>query len=735
MKTRNSLNQPWNFPKRVFKVFLVFIMLLFAQLTYLSVFPNIYGINMDAFAKQRNTVEKKLYAARGNIYDRDKNILALNVASYTVIAFLDASRTGSSKRPLHVVDKEMTAKALAPVLNMTEEYLLNLLNGKGYQVELGPGGRGITELKKEEIEDLGLPGIAFMENHKRNYPNGDFASYILGYAKQYEEIKEVDGIKETIYDIVGELGIESKYNDLLKGVDGKLIFQRDRFGYKIPDTKETRIDAVNGNDIYLTLDASIQRFIEGELKNAAKEFDPEWMQLTVMDAKTGAILGTSSVPSFDPNIRNITNYENPLISYVYEPGSTMKTYAYMCAIEKGTYKGSDTFLSGTISVGGHTVGDWNGKGWGTITYDKGYEFSSNVGIANLLQTALNKNDLRECYNKYGFGEKTGIELPREQVGSLKFNYEIEVVAAGYGQGITTTAIQQLQALTMLANNGSIVKPYIVEKIIDPNTNETVFEHGIQKSEQVIKTSTVNTMKDLMHNVIYGNDVGTTGGSYKIEGFDIIGKTGTSQIYDPKTGRYLNGTNDYIYSFAGMYPKDEPEIIIYAAMKKPTWGKNLALTRATTGVMKSVAKYLNMFGDNEEEGSIIKYELPSYINKNIEQVITDLEEKNIVPIVIGEGTRVIKQFPNRYNTVLSYDKVFLVTNDYNIKMPSVIGWSRSEIINLCNLLGIKYELDGYGYVTEQSITKGTVLTKEDILLIKLEEKFKLDDKNHQQEQAQ
>lgn len=726
MKTRNNLNQEWNFPRRLFKIFLVFIMLLFAQLTYLAVFPDIYGINMDAFARARNTVDKTLYAARGMIYDKDGNILALNVASYTVIAYLDASRTGSSKSPLHVVDKEMTAETLAPVLNMDKNNLLNLLNSEAYQVELGPGGRGITELKKEEIEDLNLPGIDFVETHKRYYPNGDFASYILGYAKQYEETKEVNGVKQTSYNIVGELGIEAMYDEMLKGQDGKLTYQKDRFGYKIPDTKEMRIDAVDGDDIYLTLDANIQRFIEGEIKEASNEYKPEWMQLTVMDAKTGAILGTSSTPSFDPNIRNITNYENPLVSYVYEPGSTMKTYTYMCALEKGNYKGDDTFKSGSIDVGEYTINDWNGKGWGTITYDKGYEYSSNVGVVNLIQHDLTKNELRDCLAKFGFGKKTDIQLPRELTGSIKFNYSIEVAAAGYGQGITTTAIQQLQALTIIANDGKMIKPYIVEKIVNPNTKEVVYENTKEESKSLVKLSTVNKMKELMHNVIYGTDAGTTGRSYQIKGFDIIGKTGTSQIFDQSTGTYLTGGNDYIYSFAGMFPRENPEIIIYGSMKRPIWGKNAGLSKATTEVMKSVAKYLNMFSDQEDEGTITKYSLPSYINKNTADVKADLISKNVTPIILGPGDKIINQFPNYDNTVLSYDKVFLVTNDLNIKMPNVIGWSRSDIVNLCNLLDLNYEFEGYGYVTAQSMEKDSPIKKGDTLKVTLAEKYNINE---------
>ena len=451
----------WKFPKIAFLVSAFLIFLLYIQFAYLSLSPVVYGIDMDEFAKQRNTVSRTLYAKRGTIYDKDGNTLALNVSSYTVIAYLDESRSENSSTPKHVEDKEMTAQKLAPLLNMTEEYILKLLNTEAYQVELGPGGRGITELKKEEIESLGLPGIDFIESSKRYYPNGDFASYVIGYAKQNEVEETVDGITTTSTVIQGELGIEAKYDELLKGTNGSLTYQQDRSGYKIPDTNETRIDAENGKDIYLTLDSNIQRFTEAAVKEVEENYHPEWMMIHVMDAKTGKILATSGVPSFDPNTRNITSYENPLTSYVYEPGSTMKTYTYMCALEKGTYDGNATYQSGSIEIGDYTISDWNNRGWGEITFDKGYEYSSNVGVSNMINRFIDKDDLRECLSEYGFGKLTGIELPREQTGTIRFNYPVEVATAAFGQGITTTAVQHLQAMTLISNDGKMLTPQII----------------------------------------------------------------------------------------------------------------------------------------------------------------------------------------------------------------------------------------------------------------------------------
>lgn len=713
MKKKVERLKTWKFPQIVFAFFFLVIVFLYIVFAYLSLSPNILGINMDAFAKNRNTVKQTLYASRGTIYDKDGNALALNVSSYTVVAYLSESRSKNSKTQLHVTDPQMTAEALSPVLNMSVEDLLKLLTKDSYQVELGPGGRGITELKKEEIEALNLPGIDFIEDQKRYYPNGNFASYVLGYAKENDN-----------GEIEGELGIELKYDNILKGKNGRLEYQRDRFGYKIPDTKEYRIDAEDGSDIYLTIDSNIQRFLESAVKEVEEQYSPEWMMIHVMDAKTGDILGTSSTPSFDPNVRDITNYENPLVSYVYEPGSTMKTFTYMCTMEKGTYKGDDTYQSGSFEIGEDTVYDWNRVGWGTITFDKGYEYSSNVGIANLLDRYLSKKDLKDCLTKYGFGKTTGIELSREQDGDIQFNYPIEVATAGFGQGITTTAIQQLQALTMIANNGRMLKPHIIDRIVDPNSGEVTYKSKVEKSEQLVSTTTINKMKDLMYNVIHGNDPGSTGYMYKVDGFDIIGKTGTAQIYDTETGEWLSGKNDYIFSFTGLYPKEDPEIIIYAAMRKPTWGTYNGLAEASKDVMQSIAKYRNMFSDVTSPTTINEYTMNNYMNKSVIDVKAEIDTMGVKQVIIGNGDKVIKQYPNKGDQVLSSDTVYLITNDSNPTIPDMTGWARSDAIRMIEFLGLSHEEEGYGYVTSQSIPGGTPKGSNTTMKITLSEKYDL-----------
>ena len=703
MARKKQNNNGFKASRNLFLVFFVMILVLFTKYCYIALSPKINGRNMKTFAANRNTISKTLKASRGTIYDVDGNILANNVASYTIIAYLDPSRSRNGQVN-HVKDIDKTAKELAVVLECDENELREKLKkgkkNKKYQIEFGNIGKNITEIRKDEIQKLNLPGIDFEESDKRYYPNGDFASYILGYAKTNEKEDE-DG--KIITSIDGELGIEAKFDDKLKGIDGYLKYEQDRFGYKIPDTAETRIEAQNGSDIYLTIDSSIQRFVETETQEIAAKYAPEWSIMAVMDAKTGDILASGGTPSFNPNLRDLTSYQNPLISNAFEPGSTMKTYTYMCAIEKGVYNGEETFRSGTIEVADAVIKDWNNTGWGIINYDKGFEYSSNVGVTNMIGHFLDRDELKECFKKYGFGSHTGIDLAKEISGTLGFKYPVEVANATFGQGINTTAIQHLKALSMIANNGKELTPHVVSKIVDPNTNKVTYERKVEETDALVSGTTVEKIKSLMYNVVNSDDSQATGKKYQIEGFNVIGKTGTSQIYDEQKGGYLKGENDYIYSFAGMFPKDNPEVLIYVAIKKPNTPSANTISESTVKLMKNIAKYRDMVTEgNKIKSSVTSLTLDTYINKKTEDVKRIMDENNIQTVIIGDGDKVIAQSPGKGETVLSYDKVFLITNGSEGKMPDLTGYTRSDAIYLMRTLGLNYKIEGYGHVIGQSI---------------------------------
>ena len=670
------------------------------RLIQLGLSTTIDGVNLKQLASKRTTKTETITAKRGNIYSNDGDILAQNVASYKIIAYLDEKRTTDENNPQHVVDKEKTATELAPILGMEKETILKYLNKENvYQTEFGSKGKNLTELTKQKIELLNLPGIDFIESFKRYYPKDDFASYTIGYAKNNTDSETS---KE---EIVGEMGIEKQYDNLLRGEDGYITYQKDLRGYQIANTNVWQKDAVQGKDVYLTLESNVQFFIEQALDNADADYDFEWFTITILDAKTGAILGTATSPSFDPNTRNITNYLDLLLAAPYEPGSTMKTFTYMAAIENGVYNGNDTYKSGVYyTTDGTEIGDWNRAGWGMLTYDKGYAMSSNVAIINLIKNNMDSMMLRQYFKKLGFGKKTGISLPNESAGKIDFKYETEIYNAGFGQGITTTPIQNVQAMTPLTNDGMLLKPYIVSKIVDPTTGEVILENTRKTTERVASTATVQKMLQLMDDCVNGE--GNTGSGYKISSGELIGKTGTAQIANENGGGYLNGKEDIISSFAGIYPKSDPQYIIYASVKRPTNGSQKPISNAIKEIVNNLSKYYGTEEASSNKITINEYTLDSYVNKKIANITTTLNALGINYSIIGDGDKVIKQYPEKNDIITNKDTLYLITNTNNLTVPNVVGLSSKVASSLLKELGIKVNLEGIGYVTSQSIQEGT-----------------------------
>ena len=687
MNRRRIVNKV-SISKLVFIIGLLLFCAIIARLIYLNLSPEIDGINLKKFANNRNTTKETLYATRGTIYDSNNEILAQTVDSYTLIAYLDKSRSKNQKRPQHVVDKDMTAEKLSPILGMEKEKILDILNQKGlYQVEFGTKGRGLTQLQKEEIDKLKLPGIDFMSTSKRYYPNLDFASYTLGYVQRDDETGEMNG----------EMGIELFYNKELTGTNGSLEYQTDANGYKLlesPTSPVIQIDKIDGVDIYLTIDSNVQLIVERAFNTYFPASGALNGGMVVADAKTGKILATTSRPSFDPNTKNIQSYLDPLISVAFEPGSTMKTYTYMTAIEKGTYKGDDTYMSGKMQIADATIKDWNNYGWGQVTYDFGYMQSSNIGIANLFKNGyITKEDYRAYLEKLGFGKKTGIELPNEVSGKISFKYEIEYTNAGFGQGIMTTPIQHIQALTSISNNGYVLKPTVIEKIVDPNTKKTIYEYKDKKGTKVASENTVNKIKDLMYSVV--NNPQGTGYSYHIDGYDIIGKTGTAEVVNPNTGRYYSSSYRSIKSFEGMYPKNNPKFIFYLYLDSPRHDNKTAMLRS---ILTDIETYYNITKVNTDSKNV--FNMPNLVNKSTDSARGLLDANSIKYEVIGNGNKIVNQYPKK-NTIVN-GRVFLITNDSNINIPNLVGYSRKDVINLMKLLNLHYNIEGNGYVSEYSV---------------------------------
>ncbi len=660
-------------------------LIIIARLVFLNLSTEIDGINLKKFADNRNTSKEVLEATRGVIYDKSGEILAQTIDSYTVIAYLDKSRSKNQKTPKHVVNKEETAEKLSTVIKMDKEKILEILNQKGlYQVEFGNAGRGLTELQKEKILALNLPGIDFITSSKRYYPNLDFASYTLGYVQVDEKNK-----------MVGEMGIEKQYNEDLTGTNGSIEYQKDANGYRIAGLPEIKIDKLDGVNVYLTIDSNIQLMVERVLNKIMADNAAKSCLLVVAEAKTGKVVAASSKPSFDPNIKNIKNYLNPIVSISFEPGSTMKTYSYMAAIDKGVYDGNKTYMSGTMEIDEYTIKDWNTWGWGEVSYDYGYLQSSNIGATKMRQEYLTKNELMDMYKKLGFGKKTGIELPDESSGEMKFKYEIEIANATFGQGLRTTPIQHIKALTSISNDGYILNPTIIDKIVDPNTNKVIYSSKKQKGTQIIKQSTVDKVKELMSSVVNNED--GTGHIYYMDGYDIIGKTGTAQVVNPNTGQYYRSTEASIKSFEGMYPKNDPKYVFYIAVENAPGNP---MPEAIKTLITDIETYYNLAAKKNNLNTI--YKLDNFLNKKTDYARTTLDSKLVSYVVIGNGDKIINQYPLK-NTIVN-GKVILITNDKNYEIPDIRGYSSKEIKQLASMLNITLNMQGTGFVTDFNVEK-------------------------------
>ena len=667
-------------------------MAIIAKLSYVVLSSEVDGINLKDKAASIATVKKTLYASRGSIFDVNGEELASTVNSYTVIAYLNSNKT-------NVTDKEMTAKALSPILNMSEDKLMELLNKKLYQVELRPGGYGITEVVKAKIEKLELPGIDFIKNSKkRYYTKSTFASYLIGYAKDKD-----DGT------IVGELGIEGYYDDILSGENGYTKYLKyTSSNYKIPNTDEETIKAKNGSDIYLTIDSGVQLIAEKAVSSMKDKFNTDWAVFTVMDANTGAIVASATSPNFNPNDTNtIKEYMNPLISFQYEPGSVMKIFSFASAIESGNYNGEETYKTGSYTLDdGTVIRDSERQGWGTITFDEGFARSSNVA-ATMLALRLGVDKLYGYYDSLGFGKKTEIELSNEAIGDIEITYQSELATASFGQGVSVTAIQMLQALSSMTNKGVMIKPYIVDKIVDQNGNVT-YKGERKVVEKVYSEDTVKKMHELMKKVVEINKV------WQVNNVSVMGKTGTAQIAASNGRGYLDGTYDYIKSFAGIFPSDNPKYIVYVAGKKPetnlgSWAKVI------TTAIEEIASYAKLTESKNDTDFSKIIKVDNYISKNLGDTLSRLGESNIKVVGLGDGDYIINQYPSKNSTLLAGNKLFLLTNSNNFKMENIIGWSLSDVKTYCELIGLKLDVQGYGYVVSQSINAGEVIDLNNMML--------------------
>ncbi len=688
--------------------------LLFGRILFIQVTGQAEGKVMASLAESKYARESILKADRGIIVDRNGEPIASDTLSYRLIAVLSESASKGSKKPLHIIDYEKTAEVLAEYIPLEKADILSRLKEAKkdkYQVEFGTAGRDISNETVLAIKKKELPGIVFIEDQKRYYPNGVFASYLIGFAMKEKDAK---GNIAT----VGKMGLEKTYNEELNGTDGKVNFESDGFGFMLPKAEKAIVAANDGYEIQLTLDKTIQNFVEDAMNRVESEYSPKKILAVVADPKTGQILAMSQRPAFHPSTREglTESWLNQAVETTIEPGSTTKMFTVAAAIEEKKWVPTDFFKSGQYTLYGDTIRDHNITGWGYISFLEGFQRSSNVSMAYLLERMGDKTYI-EYLRKFGFGKKTGIDLPNEAAGRILDTYPIERLTTAFGQGSTVTLMQMVQAATAVANDGVMMKPYVIDKITDPNTDRVIRDQKPEENGSPISADTAKKVRELLASTVTSEN--GTGRKFALNGYAVGGKTGTAEIPNPSGKGYLAGHGNYLYSFLGMAPVENPQLLTYILVQQPKLKAGEIgsdpVSKLFTSIMDSSLRYMNIVPSGEDV--IEPTALLDYSGKDSAESIAKLKADGFVPEIIGEGGKIDVQYP-QVGTKLVKGSVVILQTKGQTALPDFTGWSKKMVLSYKMLSGLDIRINGEGYVTEQSLSKGSVIGQDEPVVIHL-----------------
>ena len=569
-------------------------------------------------------------ANRGKIITSDNVTIADNLTTVSLVVI-----------PNQIKDKDAVIKDLANILNVDESKIAEHVNKRSSVEIIHPEGRQLSFDIADKINELNYEGVYLLKEGKRYYPYNNLFSHSIGYV----------GI-----DNQGLSGLELTYDKYLTGKSGAIKYFSDAKGNKL-EKSSVYEEPTNGMDLYLTINYDIQASVERELNNAMSKYNANGAWAIVMDPNNGEILALSSKPDFNPSEYNKYSTEiinrNHAIWATYEPGSTFKIITLAATVEEKTVDLlNDTFHDGgSVNVDGARIKCWKSGGHGSQTYLQVVQNSCNPGFVS-LGNKLGKEKLFKYINLFGFGEKTKIDLNGEAKGIL-FNLDkvgpVELATTAFGQGISVTAIQQISAVSAAINGGTLYKPYVVKRIVEPNTGEIIQENKPTIVRKTISSESSKTVRSTLETVVaYG-----TGRNAYIEGYRVGGKTGTAQKV--QNGIYLTG--NYIVSFIGFIPADNPQAVVYVAIDNPKgitqYGGTVSAPIARS-IMIDVIEALNIPKseytlDKEEFWYDTKYTtIPNIIGLDLKEAKKQL--KNLTINYSGNGN-IIKSISPEPGTIV------------------------------------------------------------------------------------
>ncbi|WP_353048984.1 penicillin-binding protein [Exiguobacterium sp. s36] len=679
---------------------------------YLSVFQTYKGENMLAFAEEeRWKAVSTLKAERGEIYDRFGQPIAINIPSYRIVAVLKLGGERVEDKTLMPDEFAEAAKQLATVIPMAEADILKRLeqNKDRGQIEFGVPGRDLTVDQKEEIEAFEIPGVTFVEEPKRYYPNKVFASSVVGYAQKIDQNGRIE--------LVGELGIEKSLNDVLSESYGLYRFEKDLAGRQIVSSDEQlKIDPEDGADVQLTLDHRIQQLLDTKMEELYQEYKPKNATAIIMDPKTGEIIALSDRPSFDPNTREISSYSNFSVSSRFEPGSTMKIFTLAAAINEGVYNPNELYKSGSYKYGKTVFNDYNITGWGTIPMVEGVWHSSNVAFSILANERLGLSRYEDYFNAFKFDQRTGVDLPGEVNSQFDFESPLNVLITAWGQSTAVTPMQILQATSAIATDGTMKQPHVIKKVVNRETGETIRTTNPKIVGQPITAEAAKQTREALDGVV-NSDVGT-GQLYALDNYRVVGKTGTAQIAE--NGKYLSG--QYIHSFVGMAPEDDPELVMYIAVDRPNGDSSTTGPRIMAPLFKDVMdvalRYRSVEPDKQAKSIDASTKTTaSFVDQGRDDAVKEAKAAAFTPVALGNGETVTAQSPVEGQPYVVGERLLLKTAE-SFAMPTLKGWSLRDVKRLATLYQLNLEIDGTGFVTSQSIGKDKPVKTGATLKVKL-----------------
>lgn len=618
-----------------FSVLIIFLFTaVFGKLIYLQI---ISGKTLQVKALDQWSRDIPIAGERGNIFDINGRILADTATSYTVYA-----------RPNSVKNKSKTAQILGNILNVDIENLYNRLNGKVSEVTVS---KKATANQISLIYNNDVSGVYYSQNIERKYVYGDFLSMVMGFTN-------VDGI--------GQTGIEAYYNDYLQGKNGKILTETDLVGRELKNNVTHYVKGEKGADVYLTIDYSIQSFIQNAVNEAYREQKAKTVSCVMLNAKSGAIIGMAKAPSFDLNdiprddIAHLMSVsKNTIVTDVYEPGSTFKVLTASIGLENGNVKKDSTrcYCPGYRIVDGNRIKCWRTIGHGSQSFSEGVQNSCNCMFMDIA-LGLGKDKLYEGLKKYGIGEKTEIDISGEGKGLLidiDSVKNVDTARIGFGQAVAVTAIELITACCATINGGELLKPYIVDKAVS--------DSGIvlYKGERTVRRKTISEQTSaIMREVLEGVVKEGGGKNAQVDGYRIGGKTGTAQKYNKETGLIDRGK--YIATFMGFAPADDPEYILLFIVDEPTAGAyygSVVAAPYASKIFKNLFDYKGIKPINAEKKETII--MPNLLGLTISEATNVLNERGLYFEYYegtGTGNKVSYQLPVPGSEITSDNVVYI-----------------------------------------------------------------------------